>query len=303
MTYQPIHGVIVPTVTPMTDDGTSIRPDVMKPLADYLIAKETKGLFPLGTTGEGVLLTSEERKTLAEATVNAVDGRVPVIIHTGAITTADTIDLTAHAKSVGADAVAVIAPYYFGHSDEALIAHFEAVLDAVSDMPMYLYNFPGVSNNTLSLEVVTRLAKYNEMVVGLKDSSGDLQTLFATNRLQSGNFNTALGPDELILAGVSMGVDASVSGHANLVPEIVVPLYNATVAGNLDEAQEHQRKLNQVREVLASGGWLPVMKALLNERGIPVGGVRRPLLSPDDEVIQAAIRQLSALKVSLETVG
>jgi len=301
MTYQPIHGGGVPTVTPMTDNG-AIAPDVIKPLADYLIAQGVSGLFPMGSTGEGVLLTTDERKSIAEATVKAVDGRVPVIAHTGAITTAETIDLTAHAKAIGADAVAVIAPYYFTHSDTTLIAHYSAVLDTVPDMPMYLYNYPAVSNNTLSLDVVTRLAKRYEMVVGLKDSSGDLQTLFASNRLQSGKFNTALGPDELILAGLSMGLDAIVSGHANLVPEIIVPLYHASVNGKLEEAQKLQRKLNQVRDVLASGGWLPMLKALLNQRGIPVGHVRRPLLAPDDEMIQTAIRQFTALRVSLETV-
>lgn len=299
MTYEPIRGVIVPTVTPMKDDG-AINPDVMKPLADYLIANGVAGLFPIGTTGEGPLLTVDERKTIAQATVKAVDGRVPVIIHTGAITTTETIDLTAHAKSIGADAVAVVAPFYFGHSDAALMTHFEAVLDAVPDMPMYLYNFPGVSNNTLSLDIVTRLAKHHEMVVGLKDSSGDLQTLFASKHFHDGAFNTAVGPDELILAALSTGVDASVSGHANLVPEIVVSIYNATIAGNLQEAQTYQRKLNQVSKVLATDVWLPMMKALLNQRGIPVGNVRRPLLAPTDEMIQTALRQLTALRVSLE---
>ena len=279
MTFDPIRGVIVPTVTPMTDDG-AINPDVVKPLVDYLIAKGVAGLFPLGTTGEGPLFTTDERKTIAEATVKATDGRVPVIIHTGAVTTAETVDLTAHAKSAGADAVAIVPPYYFTHSDTALIAHFEAILEAVTDMPMYLYNFPAVSNNTLSLDLVTRLAKRYEMVVGLKDSSGDLQTLFSSQRLHDGNFNTAVGPDELILAALSMGVHASVSGHANLVPDIVVSIYNETVAGNLEAAQTHQRDLNRVRQVLSSGVWLPMMKALLNQRGIPVGQVRRPCLPP-----------------------
>lgn len=302
MTYDPIHGVIVPTVTPMTDDG-AINPDIVKPLVDYLIAQGVAGLFPLGTTGEGPLLTTSERKTIAEATVRATDGRVPVIIHTGAITTTETIDLTAHAKSIGADAVAVVAPYYFGHTNAGLMAHFEAVLAAVPDMPMYLYNFPGVSNNTLSRDVVTRLAKRHEMVVGLKDSSGDLQTLFASRHLHDGAFNTAVGPDELILAAVSMGVNASVSGHANLVPEVVVPLYQAAAVGNREDAQAYQRQLNQISNVLSSGVWLPMMKAILNQRGLPVGHVRRPLLAPTDDSIQTVLRQLSALRIDLSPVA
>ncbi len=300
MSYQPIHGVIVPIVTPFADTG-AINPSAIKPLADYLIGHGIKGIFPIGTTGEGVLLTSAERKTIAEATVKAVDGRVPVIIHTGAITTQHTLDLTQHAQSTGADAVAIVAPYYFQHTPQALEAHYRTVIEANPDMPIYLYNFPAVTGNTLSRELVIKLAKHYDNVVGLKDSSGDLQTLFATNNLKKGQFNTAIGPDELILAGLSMGLDASVSGHANVVPEIVVDLYNATKAGNLEEAQSIQRLLIRVNHVLNSGGWLPLVKGVMQYRGLPVGGVRRPLLSADDEAIRACIGQLTALRVSLES--
>lgn len=300
MSYQPIHGVITPIVTPFADTG-EIHPSAIKPLADYLIGHGIKGIFPIGTTGEGVLLTTEERKTIAEATIKAVDGRVPVIIHTGAITTQHTLDLTQHAQSAGADAVAIVAPYYFQHTPQALETHYRTVIEANPDMPIYLYNFPAVTGNTLSRELVIKLAKHYDNVVGLKDSSGDLQTLFATNNLKKGHFNTAIGPDELILAGLSMGLDASVSGHANVIPEIVVSLYNATKAGNLEEAQSIQRLLIRVNNVLNSGGWLPLVKGVMQHRGLPVGGVRRPLLSADDEAIRACIGQLTALRVSLES--
>jgi 4-hydroxy-tetrahydrodipicolinate synthase len=298
MMYQPIKGVITPTVTPFDDTG-AVNADAIQPLVEYLIGHGIKGIYPLGTTGEGALLSIEERKLVAEATVKAVDGAVPVIIHTGAITTRDTLELAQHARDIGADATALITPYYFQYTDEELEQHFSTIADALPDFPIYLYKFPGVTGNTISLELVTRLANKHENIIGLKDSSGDLQTLFNTNHLHDGQFNTAMGPDELIVAGLSMGIDASVSGHSNLVPEVVVSLYNETVAGNLEEAQRHQHTLNAVRNILQSGTWLSVVKGLMNQRGLSVGGVRRPLLTTSDNVIQACVKKFDELGVSL----
>ncbi|MCY3799546.1 MAG: dihydrodipicolinate synthase family protein, partial [Chloroflexi bacterium] len=108
MPYQPItRGVICPTITPLKPSG-DINPDMIGPLVDYLIGKGVAGIYPLGSTGEGPLFTADERKTVAAATAEAVAGRAPVIVHTGAMTTAETIELTRHAREIGADAASVI---------------------------------------------------------------------------------------------------------------------------------------------------------------------------------------------------
>ena len=298
MTYQPIHGVICPAVTPLKPDG-DINRDMIRPLVDFLIDKGVAGIYPLGTTGEGPLFTTDERKAVAEATVDAVAGRVPVIIHTGAITTGETIALTRHAQSVGADAASVITPWYFPLDDAALEAHYGAIYEAVPDFPVYLYNLPAMAQNSLSAALVTRLARRYENCVGLKDSSGDLGTMFATNHLQEGRFNTCIGPDGLILAGLSMGLDATVSGSLNYIPEIIVGLYRSINAGDLVRARQLQGQQQAVSEVVAGGGWLPVVKGIMAERGLPVGGVRAPLQSAPDEAVRACIAQLRALKVEL----
>ena len=144
MTYQPIkRGVICPTVTPLKPNG-DINPDMIRPLVDFLIDRGVAGIYPLGSTGEGPLFTTEERKAVAAATVEAVSGRLPVIVHTGAMTTGETIDLTRHAQSIGADAASVITPWYFLHGEEALEAHYRAVLEAVAGFPVWLYNLAQV---------------------------------------------------------------------------------------------------------------------------------------------------------------
>lgn len=301
MPYQPIHGVICPTVTPLKANG-DINPDMIRPLADFLIDKGVAGIYPLGTTGEGPLFSAEERKAVAAATVEAVAGRVPVIIHTGAISTGETIDLTRHARDIGADAASVITPWYFPLDDVALEAHYSAIYQAVPDFPVYLYNLPAMAKNSLSAALVTRLARRYENCVGLKDSSGDLNTMFATNHLQDGRFNTCIGPDGLILAGLSMGLDATVSGSLNYIPEIIVGLYQAIKAGDLARARQLQQQQQAVSAVVAGGGWLPVVKGIMTERGLPVGGVRAPLLPAADEAVRACIAQLRALKVDLSRV-
>lgn len=301
MKFKPIKGVICPTVTPLKANG-DINPDMIPPLVEFLIAKGLKGIYPLGTTGEGPLFSMEERKTIAEASVEAVAGRLPVIIHTGAINTRDTLDLTQHACDIGATAAAVITPFYYPLSEKALERHYRAILESTSDFPIYFYNLPSMAGNRLSADLATRLARDYANAVGLKDSSGDLQTMFVTNHLRGGDFNTAIGPDILILAGLSMGLDASVSGHSNLLPELVVGIYDAVRAGDLDAAQKRQRQLNAVGDVIAGGGWLPVIKGMMAHRGLPVGGVRRPLLNASEETIRACLAQLQALRVDLSRV-
>ena len=298
MDHRPIRGIITPTVTPLKPDG-AINPAMIRPLVDFLIDRGIAGIYPLGSTGEGPLFSIAERKAIAEATVAAVDGRVPVIIHCGAITTAETIALARHARHIGADAASVLTPWYYRLDDEALESHYRAVFEALPGFPIYLYNLPAFTGNSLSAALVTRLARNCQNCVGLKDSSGDLQTMFATNHLREGGFNTCIGPDMLILAGLAMGLDAAVSGHSNIFPELVVGIHRAVAAGDLAAARRLQGQLKALGAVIAGAGGLPVFKALLAERGLAVGGVRAPLRSPAEERLRACVAQLQALKADL----
>ena len=301
MTYQPIHGVITPTVTPLKPNG-EINLDMIRPLVDYLIGRGISGIYPLGSTGEGPLFSTEERKAVAAATVEAVGGRVPVIIHTGAITTGEALELSRHACDIGANAASVITPWYFRYSEAALEQHYRTIFEALPDFPIYLYNLPALTGNSLSTTLVTRLARDYENCVGLKDSSGDLQTMFATNHLCEGSFNTCIGPDMLILAGLSMGLDASVSGHSNVFPEIIVGIYDAVAAGDLALARKIQRQLKTVGDVISGAGGMPLFKGLLRARGLSLGDVRSPLQSASEETVRACVVQLRALKVDLSGV-
>jgi 4-hydroxy-tetrahydrodipicolinate synthase len=293
-----IKGVIVAPITPFNAQG-QIDPAAIRRLVDFLIERGIHGLFPGGTTGEGPLLSIAERRQLADTFVAAADGRVPVIVHTGAITTADTIDLTRHAQAIGAQAAAMTPPYFYHHRDEVLQCHFETVAEQVPDFPLYLYNNPPVTGNNLSKPLVTQLLERCPNIVGMKDSNTSLDTLFAVSSSRDGAVNTASGSDGQILAGMAMGFDACVSGNANVVPELVVALYHAASQGSLSQARKLQRKLDAVRQILEDGTDLSIFKGVLAQRGLPVGGVRPPLLPASEAVIARCWQALTALDLEL----
>ncbi len=292
-----IRGVIVPMLTPFADDG-QIDEGRTAALVDFLIERRIVGLFPLGTTGEGPLLTTAERKQMADWVVRRAAGRVPVIIHTGAITTTETLELTRHARDVGADAVAIVPPYFYKLSDAALFDHYAVIARALPDVPIYLYHNPGVTPNNLTTELVFRLAEAFPNVTGLKDSSGSLATLFASRSLHGGAFNTASGPDGLILAAQAIGIDACVAGNANYAPELVVSLYEAAQRGDLETGRRLQAQLDNARRILGDGSDLSLFKAVCARRGVPVGDVRAPLRPAAVERTDAAWSALKAGGIS-----
>jgi dihydrodipicolinate synthase/N-acetylneuraminate lyase len=269
-------------------------------LVNFLIERGIHGLFPGGTTGELPLLTLPERRLLAENVVDAANGRIPVIIHTGATTTRGTLELTRHAQEIGASAAAVIPPYYFHYTEAALFSHYAAVAGATPDFPIYLYNNPGVGNNNrLSFSLAERLMDEYSNIVGMKDSSGSFELLNQLSRKRGGAFNTASGGDGQILMGVAAGIDACVSGNANVVPELVVALHAAASAENLSLARELQAKMDAVRRLLEDGRDLSLFKAGLAKRGLPVGTVRAPLLQASEAVVERRWHQIISLEIDM----
>lgn len=294
-----IQGVIVPVLTLYHSSGSLDRP-AMQALVDFLIERGVHALFTGGTTGEGPLFSLSERMELAEVTLEAVHGRVPVIVHTGAITTADAIALTRHARSAGAQAAAILPPFFYHHTDQGLIRHYETIAAQTPDLPLYLYNYPAVTNNTLTAELVIELVQRIPNLVGIKDSGGGLDLLTACATLRAGQFNTASGSDQQILAAFQAGCDACVSGNANVVPELVLSLYHATRAGDWDTARLLQAKLDAVRNILRDGGQISLYKAMLSHRGLKGGGVRSPLLPASEDQIKDCWQALVSLDIGLE---
>lgn len=271
-----LKGIVVPIVTPF-DDAGRVDTEALQNLCEYLVDHGVHGIYPCGTTGEAVLLTQEERKTVAEVVVRHVNGRIPVFVHVGVASTQAAMDLAKHAVEIGADGIAAVTPYYFRLSQDALIRYYEQIISVIpNDYPFYLYNIPGCTGNDITPATAGYLAQKYPNVVGIKNSMSDV--LRAQEYLDcSEGFSVMLGNDSLIAMGVFIGCDGAVSGNAQVAPELFVKLYNAAEAGDWGLALALQKQATRVAELLENGGNLSLFKYAIAHRGVPVGEVREPL--------------------------
>lgn len=212
-----LKGVVVPLLTPFDEQGR-VDEQALERLVEFLIEAGVHSLNPCGTTGEGLLLDMTERRRVAERTVSAARGRIPVLVQTGAPTTEATIALTRHAREIGAAAANIVSPFYYRYDEAALVQHYVAVADSVPELPIYLYNIPQLTGNALTVTIVTEIARRCPNVIGLKDSSGSLLQIIDMVAVSNNHFQVAIGADGLILSGLSAGVQAAISGNANVFP-------------------------------------------------------------------------------------
>jgi dihydrodipicolinate synthase/N-acetylneuraminate lyase len=252
-----LRGRLAAAVTPLRDDGAELDEDAFAPYVDFLAAGGLDGILALGTTGEGILLSTAERKRAAELYVEAADGRLQVAVHCGAQTTADTVALARHAAEVGADAVAVIGPPYFAYDEEALYRHFAAAADASGALPFYLYEFHARAGYSIPLPVIERLG---DRLAGLKVSNRPFE---AVEPYLIDGLDVFIGAESLIEEGLARGAAGSVSGLAAAFPEGGSP---------------------ERRQALERFPFHSALKTLVGLRGVPVRpDVRAPLRPLTDD--------------------
>ena len=259
--------LIVATATPMTVDGTATDLEAIPAYAAFLEQHGADGAFVCGTTGEGVLLSLDERRAVARAFRDAVSGYL--VVHAGAQTTADTVALAAQAREIGADAVAVIPPPYFPLDADALTAHFVAAARACAPLPFYCYAFAARSGYPLPVEVTRRIGASVDNLAGLKVSESPFERV--TPYLGLG-LPVLIGNEPLIAAGVSRGAIGTVSGMAAAFPDIVREALDAAD----DAAMARMAELRGALE--ATGQFIAAVKHVIGRRGVPVTeGMRAPL--------------------------
>ncbi len=283
-------------VTPLTAAGT-LDLDQLGVYLDFLLERGVTGVFPGGTAGEGVMLTTEERETLLQAVVGHLDGRVPVLAHVGALTTAEVVRLSRHAEDHGAAAVSVVSPFYFSYSEEELIDHYTQVVEATKDIPVYFYNIPSHTGSALPLNTIRTLVQHPR-IAGIKDSGGDERYLQELCQMQSDTFNVLVGADRLGFTGMKFGARGMVSSFAGVFPEVYLDLFRAMQAGDQQRAAGHQERIDTLVKIMYSGKPLNVYKDGLAMRGLPVGQARRPigpLSSEARAVMEAQLRETGYL--------
>jgi dihydrodipicolinate synthase/N-acetylneuraminate lyase len=246
-----LRGRLAAAVTPLRDGGAALDEEAFAPYVDFLAAGGLDGILALGTTGEGILLSTGERKRAAELFVEAARGRLQVAVHCGAQTTANTVELARHAAESGADAVAVIGPPYFAYDEEALYRHFAAAADAAGPVPLYLYEFKARAGYSIPLSVIERLG---DRLAGLKVSNRPFE---AVEPYLIDGLDVFIGAESLIELGLERGAAGSVSGLAAAFPEGGKP---------------------ERRAALERFPYHAALKTVLGLRGVPVRpDVRAPL--------------------------
>ncbi len=278
--------LIPAAVTPLTDGGARLDLDALPAYAAFLESHGADGAFVCGTTGEGVLLSVDERRRATEAWRAALAGRL--IVHAGAQTTADTVAVAAHAAQAGADAVAVIAPPYFPLDEDALAAHFVAAAAACAPLPFYCYAFAARSGYPLPVSVVERVRDAADNLAGLKVSESPFERVRPYLEL---GLPVLIGNEPLIPAGLAAGAIGAVSGVAAAFPDVVRAAVDRPDA-------EAEARLTSLRGALdGGGGFIASVKHVLARRGVPVSGdVRAPLRPLTGE-------ERSALDASLARIG
>ena len=263
-----LRGTLAAALTPLRDGGEALDEDAFAPYVDFLAAAGLDGILVLGTTGEGVLLAADERRTVAELFLGYARGRLDVAVHCGAQTTRDTAALAAHAAEAGAAAVAVISPPYFALDDRALLAHLAAAARACAPLPFYVYEFADRSGYAVPVPVLEQLRESAPNLAGLKVSDAPWER-FAPYLIEG--LDVFVGPEALIVQGLATGAAGVVSGLAAAFPEEVVAL-----ARRPDDAEG--ARVAELRATLNRLPFQAAVKAVVATRGVPVReDVRAPL--------------------------
>lgn len=238
------EGIIPPISTIIEQDG-NLDEHGMGLLIDSLIDSGVNGLFFLGTGGEFTHMSVPERKRVAEFAVRYVDKRVPVLIGTGSTNTREAIELSLHAEEIGADAVVIINPYYWVLTEDNLVKHFRQIARSVN-LPILLYNFPNLTGQDLSPELVLELVEDHENIVGIKetvDTAGHIREMILKVKKKHPHFAVFCGYDDHLLNTLALGGDGAISASANFAPQLTLAIYQASREKNYEKAYQLHRQL------------------------------------------------------------
>jgi len=286
------QGIFAANTTPFKEDGrldeTALGSEI-----DYLIRQGIKGFFAGGTYGEGPMMSVAEYGDYIKAYLAAVSGRVPVIAQIGATSLEVAVQQGKLAEKAGADSVAAIMPFYFPHDDQAIYGYFQDLAAAV-DLPLFVYNNPWRSGNTLSPALLGKLAQIPG-VIGIKDSCDSIQD-FCKYKMQAGpDFKMMIGNDDMTLSALLMGADGGIIVLAGLFPDLYVNMHQAFLAGDLARARELQFEAIRIRMVLKKGPYISTYKAVLSLLGRPGGASKKPTRMPTAEEMAAIEKGLKEL--------
>jgi len=280
-------GIMPPLVTPLTADGRLDEPGLRRFL-EHVIAGGVHGVVILGSSGEAALLHPDVRRRVIDVAVEAVHGRVAVVAGTGEPGTALCVETTRAARRAGVDAAIVVPPFYYSIDQEAVKRHFRAVREV--GLPLLAYHIPGMTKVPIEADTLLVLAEEG-VLCGVKDSAGNFgyyqRVVDGTRGIAA--FAALQGSDAYLFAGMGYGGDGAISVISQVIPKVMVGLYEAARAGDWTRAKALHRHYQRVSGVIGAG-WIPAIKGALSALGICEPHVAVPNL-PWDEAKLAAQRE------------
>ncbi len=298
------------TVTPFTADGSAIDEQALKGFLDWQMACGVPGVIILGTTGEFLTITDEERRRYVETTVKYVAGRMQVMVGTMNAYTPNAVRYSREAEELGADGLMILPPYYYTPTEDEIFNYYKAICEAVS-LPIMLYNNPVTSNVDMPAKLVARLTKAFDNVRYIKEASMNVGRVYDIVELTDGVMNVFAG--ERIVESYLLGAVGYVNPYGNYIPRASARIWDYLVAGRIDDARAIQSHITRIDHIIQAGhptyGHQCYSKALAAAAGHPVGDVRQPIttfaslgaegIGRRDKIV-AIMKELDALMDRLE---
>jgi len=284
------RGSYTVAITPFTEDGSAIDLSAWARFLDWQLDVDVPGIIILGTTGEFLTVSDEERSRFIEATVSHVAGRIPVLVGTSNAYTPRAARYSKAAEELGADGLMIISPYYYTPTEDEIFGYYQAICEATS-LPIMLYNNPVTSNVDLSAKLVARLVRAFPNIRYIKEASMDIARVYDIVEETEGQMNVFAG--ERIVESFLLGAVGYVNPYGNYIPRASHRIWDFLVEGRIDDAKRVQGLITAMDHIIAEGhptyGHQCYAKALAAAAGYPVGDVRPPLTTfaqLDEEGIQ-----------------
>lgn len=284
-------GIMPALVTPFEKDNKTVNEKVAKDLIDYYLSQGANGFYIVGSTGEGIVMSREERERMCEICVKHTNGRKPVICHVASINNDEMIELAKHAEKTGADAVAAIPPAILSYTSDDIYNYYKKLAQSVN-IPVIVYYFPG-AQSCMSPELLARIYEIDN-VTGVKWSANNYYAMMRLKDMTHGEMNIINGPDEMLLQGLAAGADAGIGATYNVMFSQFVKIYDYFKEKEFDKALETQIKVNRIIDSLIKYQVIPSVKYGTTLLGFDVGDATFPMKSLTDEEKVAFEKEIRA---------
>ena len=282
---------VIPAFYACYDDEGNISPERVRDLTKYFIKKGVKGVYVNGSSGECIYQSVEDKKIVLENVMQEAKGKLTVIAHVACNNTKDSMELAAHAESLGVDAIAAIPPIYFRLPEYAIAEYWNDISSAAPNTDFVIYNIPQLAGVALTPGLFAEMRK-NPRVIGVKNSSMPVQDIQIFKQDAGEDYIIFNGPDEQFISGRLIGAEAGIGGTYGAMPELFLKMNEYFENGDLDQARSIQYDINSIiyKMVSGHGNMYAVIKAILKENeNLDLGSVRKPLpalVEADQEIVK-----------------